>query len=113
MFTTFNIIVYFSIIFSSLETSQHELDNERREKFEQLSSQSEDYQKQIEKLQQKLLDRDDETNLHNARLNEVELELRKTIDDHALKSVKHEEDLQSLIEERNTLTEQNALHLEE
>jgi seryl-tRNA synthetase len=96
-----------------LETSQNELDNERQEKIEQLSSQSENYKKQIEELQQNVSDKDNERSSLTARLNEIEAELRKTIDDHALKSIKHEEDLQSVIEERNTLIEQQTHYSEQ
>jgi len=90
---------------SSLETSQNELDNERRDKLEQLSSQSENYQKQIEQLQQNLSEQDHERTSLSERLNEVELELKKAIDDHASLKTKY----QTLIEERNALKEQRAL----
>ncbi len=96
-----------------METSQNELDNERQEKIEQLSSQSENHQKQIEELEQKISEKDNERTSISERLNEVELELRKMSDEHALKSVKHEEDLQSLVKERNALIEQQAIYSEE
>ncbi len=88
-----------------METSQNELDNERREKLEQLSSQSGNYQKQIEQLQQNLSEQDHERASLSERLNEVELELKKAIDDHALLNAKYE----TLIEKQNTLEEQRAL----
>ncbi len=68
-----------------METCQYELDNERRMKIEQLVSAStivEDYQKQLDQLQQNLSRSDGERKLLRERLNEVELELEKTLDDH-------------------------------
>jgi chromosome segregation ATPase len=88
-----------------LETSQNELDNERREKVEQLSSQSENYQKHIQELQQNLSEKDNERSSLSERLNEVELELKKAVDDHVSLQAKYE----TLIEERNALVEQQAL----
>jgi chromosome segregation ATPase len=88
-----------------LETSQNELDNERREKVEQLSSQSENYQKHFQELQQNLSEKDNERTALSERLNEVELDLKKAIDDHASLKAKYE----TLIEERNVLVEQQAL----
>jgi len=89
-----------------LETSQSELENERREKTEQLSSQFENYQKQIQELQQNISEKDNERNALSERLNEVELELKIAVDDHASVKAKYE----TLIEERNALGEQQALH---
>jgi chromosome segregation ATPase len=88
-----------------LETSQNELDNERREKVEQLSSQSENYQKHFQELQQNLSEKDNERTALSERLNEVELDLKKAIDDHVSLQAKYE----TLIEERNVLVEQQAL----
>ncbi len=68
-----------------MEACQYELDNERRMKMEQLVSAStiiEDYQKQLDQLQQNLSGSDGERTLLRERLNEVELELEKTLDDH-------------------------------
>jgi multidrug resistance efflux pump len=98
---------------SSLETNQNTLDNERQMKMEQLSSIVEDYQKQIEQLQQNLSGKDNEQISLGERLNEVELELRKTVDDHASKLIKYEEDLQSLVQERNALIENQRHDSEE
>jgi len=98
---------------SSLETNQNTLDNERQMKMEQLSSIVEDYQKQIEQLQQKLSEKDNEQISLGERLNEVELELRKTVDHHASKLIKYEEDLQSLVQERNALLENQRHYSEE
>jgi len=61
---------------------------------------------QIESLQQQ---KDQETNLLRERLNEVELELRKTLDDHALTMNKY----QSLVEERTALVQQQSLQSED
>jgi len=96
-----------------LETSKNEVENERREKVEQLSLLSENYQKQNEQLEQNISEKDNERTSLSERLNEVELELRKIRDEHALKLVKDEEDLQSLVKERNALIEQQTLHSEE
>jgi len=89
-----------------LETSQNELDNERREKVEQLSSQSENHQKHIQELQQNISEKDNERTSLSERLNEVELELKKAVDDHASLQGKYE----SLIEERDALVGQQILH---
>ncbi len=91
-------------LYSSLETSQNELENERREKVEQLSSQSEDYQNQIQQLEQNLFEKESERNSLNERLNEVELELNKTLDDHAMIISKYE----SVVEERDALVQEGA-----
>ncbi len=96
-----------------METSQRELDDERRVRIEQLSSQSEDYQKQIEQLQENLSKKENEYNLLNRRLNELEGELQQTIDHHTSKSKKYEEDLQSLTHERNALIDQQLIYSEE
>jgi hypothetical protein len=65
-----------------------------------------DYEKQISQLQQKLSQKDDERVLLRERLNEVELEHAKTLDDRALTQSMFDEQLQSLIQERNALVEQ-------
>ncbi|CAF5065455.1 unnamed protein product, partial [Rotaria magnacalcarata] len=52
---------------------------------------------------------DDEKLLLRERLNEVELELRKVLDEHASTTAMYEEQLQSLIIERDALVEQHAL----
>ncbi len=116
-----------------METSQNELDNERQMKMEQLSSPPEnirlntlnhstniyftflllfsasiakDYQKQIEELQQNLSEKDDERTSLSERLNEVELELRRALDDHASTTAKYE----LFVEERDALIKQEAHH---
>jgi predicted nucleic acid-binding Zn-ribbon protein len=70
----------------------------------------EDYQKQIGQLQQKLSHNEDERTLLRERLNEVELEFRKTFDDNTSTLTMYEEQLQSLVQERNALVEQQAHH---
>ncbi len=109
-----------------MKTFQTELDNERQMKMEQLSSlpndnrlttsyhsqnihstilllfsdsMIEEYQNKIEQLQQNLFEKDNETNSLTQRLNELELELQRAIDDHTSKSNKYEENLQSTIEQ--------------
>ncbi len=112
---------------SSLETLQkNELDNERQTNTEQLSSLPNDnrlatsnhsqnihsttlllfsdsmiegYQNKIEQLEKNLFEKDNETNSLTQRLNELELELQRAIDDHTSKSNKYEENLQSTIEQ--------------
>jgi uncharacterized protein (DUF3084 family) len=70
------------------------------------SSIVEDYQKHIEQLQQNLFEKDNEINSLNQRLNTLELERQKIIDDHTSK-------LQSIIQERDTLIEQQKTHYEQ
>ncbi len=81
-----------------METSH----NERQEKIPS----TEDYQKQIEQLQQNLSENEKERNALSERLSEVELELRKTIDEHESTMSQYE----SLLEARDTLGEQAPLH---
>jgi chromosome segregation ATPase len=95
-----------SKFYSSLETSQNELDNERQMKMEQLSSMVKDHQTQIEQLQRNLSEKDNERSSLSERLNEVEFELRKTVNDHASTMAES----QSLVEERDALVEQQKLH---
>ncbi len=115
-----------------MEKSQKELDNERQMKLEQLSSppednrlitsdysenmqstsilpfsasKIEDYEKQIEQLQQNLSQKDKERTLLQERLNEVELQLTKSSDDYASTMAKHE----SLLQERDSLVQQKSI----
>ncbi len=97
-----------------METFQNEFDNERQIKMEQLSSSSnnnathlpfsdsmiEEYQNQIEQLQQDLFEKNNETNSLSQRLNQLELELQRTIDDHTSKSNEYKENVQSMIEQQ-------------
>jgi septal ring factor EnvC (AmiA/AmiB activator) len=62
----------------------------------------EDYQKQIEQLQQNLSEKDNERSSLSEHLNEVELELKKTIDDYASAMTKYE-----------SLVKEQTLHSEE
>jgi chromosome segregation ATPase len=91
-----------SKFYSSLETSQNELDNERQMKMEQVSSMIKDHQTQIEQLQQNLSEKENERSSLSERLNEVELELKKTIDDYASAMTKYE-----------SLVKEQTLHSEE
>ena len=77
------------------------------------SSISEDYQNQINQLQQKLSANEDKRTLLRERLNEVELEFRKTLDDHTAIITMNEEQLESLVQERDALVEQQVLQLVE
>ncbi len=90
--------------------SQRELDDERHVRIEHLSSHSEDYQNQIEQLQENLSNKENE---YNQRLNELEDELQQTIYHYTWKSKKYEEDLQSLTHERNALIDQQLIYSEE
>ena len=73
----------------------------------------ENYQHQIDQLQIKLSQNEDERILLRRHLNEIELEFRKTLDDRTLTLSMYEEQLQSVIQERNALVEQHALQLAE
>ncbi len=64
------------------------------------------YEKQIQGLQQSLTEKDNEHSALSERLNEVEVELRNTSDNHASTATKYE----SLIKERDALAEQQVLH---
>ncbi|CAM4918168.1 unnamed protein product [Rotaria socialis] len=105
---------------SSLDACRYQLENERPVQSQQLvcatppsdeisQTNIENYEKQIRQLQQKLSQHDDEKSLLRERLNEVELELRKVLDDHASTTAMYDEQLQSLITERDALVEQHAL----
>jgi hypothetical protein len=59
-----------------------------------------DYQKQINQLQKKLSANEDERTLLRERLNEVELEFRKTLDDRTSTITTYEEKLRSLLEKQ-------------
>lgn len=63
------------------------------------------YDTQIRQLRQKLSQSDDERALLRERLNEVELELSQTST-----TSMYEEQLQSLVHERDALVEQQVLH---
>ncbi|CAF4514139.1 unnamed protein product, partial [Rotaria sp. Silwood2] len=102
---------------SSLQACQYQIDNEHDIKIEKSVSTTpsvnnisqsviEDYKKQIHQLQQKLSQNDDERTLLRERLNEVELEFRKTLDDRTTTTNMYEEQLQSLIQERDALVQQ-------
>ena len=70
---------------------------------------NEDHERQIKQLQQKLSQNEDERSLLRERLNEVEVEFRQAIDDRASTIAMYEEQLQSLVQERNALVEQQEL----
>ncbi|CAF3302238.1 unnamed protein product [Rotaria socialis] len=105
---------------SSLDACRYQLENERPVQGQQLvcatppsdeisQTNIENYEMQIRQLQQKLSQHDDEKSLLRERLNEVELELRKVLDDHASTTAMYDEQLRSLITERDALVEQHAL----
>jgi hypothetical protein len=69
------------------------------------SSLIQDYQKEIDQLQQSLSQKEGQQTLSQEHLNQVELELRKAVDSHALAMNQYE----SLIQERDALVEQQVL----
>ena len=99
-----------------MEACQSQLDNEQPAETEQLTSaapsldvSNEDYEKQINQLQQKLSQNNDERTLLREHLNEVELELSKTSDDRTSTLAMYEKQFESLVQERDVLFEQQAL----
>jgi len=91
--------------------AEQEID-EHQAKIEQVISQVpsfEDYQKQIDQLQQNLSQKEEERTLLRDHFSEVELELRKIIDDQTSTTDR----LEALVEERNVLVEQQSLQLTE
>ncbi|CAF4202712.1 unnamed protein product, partial [Rotaria sordida] len=109
---------------NSLDACRYQIENERPIKTEQLVNATppsddisratiENYEKQIHQLQQKLSQNDDERTLLRERLNEVELEFRKTLDDRLSTTNMYEEQLQSLVQERDALVQQQVLQTTE
>lgn len=68
-----------------------------------------DYNKQIKKLRQKLTANENDQVELRQRLDEVELELKKTSDEHTAAIAKYEEQLQALMKERNAVIELHAI----
>lgn len=77
------------------------------------SSEVDDFHQQIQQLQQKLSQNDDERTLLRERLDEVELEFSKLLEDRASTLTMYEEQVQSLVQERNALLEQHILESSE
>ncbi|CAF4984732.1 unnamed protein product, partial [Rotaria sp. Silwood1] len=107
---------------SSLEAYEHPVDSEHIIKTEKPVSTTssvtnisqstiEDYEKHLHQLQQKLSQNDEERSLLRERLNEVELEFRKTLDDRQSTTNMYEEQLQSLVHERDALVQQHVLQI--
>ena len=69
----------------------------------------ENYQQQIDRLEQQLSQNQDERCLLRQRLNDVELEFKTILDDRTLTLNMYEEQLRSIVEERNALVEQQAI----
>lgn len=67
------------------------------------------HNQEIHRLQQKLSQNEDERALLRERLDEVELEFGKLLEDRASTLTVYEEQLQSLVQERNALVEQHIL----
>ena len=74
------------------------------------SSIIDNYENQIEQLRQNLSEKEDERISLAERLNQAELDLKKTVDDYRSTLNNYQEKLQSLTQERNALIEQQALH---
>ena len=103
-----------AILFSSLHAYQSQLENVRPITAEPVAStrtppDDDALHQQIEQLQTKLSQNEDERALLRERLDEVELEFRKTLDDRSSTLAIYDEQLQSLVQERNALLEQRAL----
>ncbi|CAF4357557.1 unnamed protein product, partial [Rotaria sordida] len=108
-------------LYRSLETTENELNYEKQVRNAQLvsaapsedisSSIVEDYQKQIDELEQKLSENNEEQSLLREHLNKVEIELKETKHNHELTLTKYKEEFLSLVEERNELIEQQTLSL--
>jgi len=98
------------------------LQSEHNETQEQLRNESlvatsapsvvDEYEQQIKELQKKLSQYEDERQLLRERLNEVELEFGKANDERSSLSTMYEEQLQSVIQERNALVEQQATQID-
>jgi hypothetical protein len=69
----------------------------------------EEYGKQINQLQQKLSQNNDERTLLRERLNEVELEFSQTLNDRASTVTTYEKQVEALTQERNAIIEQQVL----
>jgi hypothetical protein len=91
-------------LISTLENQASQAERDRVEK--QVQTEIEDYQKQIDQLQQILSQKDEERNLLREHLNNVELELRKTLDE----NISTMSILESIVEERDALVKQQTLH---
>ena len=100
-------------VFSSVEAYRYQIENERPVRSEPLVTASapsvvDEYEQQIKELQKKLSQYEDERQLLRERLNEIELEFGKANDERSSLSTMYEEQLQSVIQERNALVEQQA-----
>ena len=105
-------------VFSSVEAYRYQIENERPVRSEPLVTASapsvvDEYEQQIKELQKKLSQYEDERQLLRERLNEVELEFGKANDERSSLSTMYEEQLQSVIQERNALVEQQATQMAE
>jgi len=105
-------------VFSSVEAYRYQIENERPVRSEPLVTASapsvvDEYEQQIKELQKKLSQYEDERQLLRERLNEIELEFGKANDERSSLSTMYEEQLQSVIQERNALVEQQATQMAE
>ena len=73
----------------------------------------EDCQRQILQLHKKLSSNEDERTLLRERLNEVELELKKSTDNHESTIAMYEEQFATLVKERDQAVEENTMQLSE
>ena len=104
-------------VFSSVEAYRYQIENERPVRSEPLVTASapsvvDEYEQQVRELQQELSQSEGERQLLRERLNEIELELNKANDEKSSVSAMYEEQLQSIIQERNALVEHHTTEIE-
>ena len=104
-------------VFSSVEAYRYQIENERPVRSEPLVTASapsvvDEYEQQVRELQQELSQSEDERQLLRERLNEIELELNKANDEKSTVSAMYEEQLKSIIQERNALVEHHTTEIE-
>ena len=104
-------------VFSSVEAYRYQIENERPVRSEPLVTASapsvvDEYEQQIKELQKKLSQYEDERQLLRERLNEIELEFSKANDEKSTVSAMYEEQLKSIIQERNALVEHHTTEIE-
>jgi len=104
-------------VFSSVEAYRYQIENERPVRSEPLVTASapsvvDEYEQQVRELQQELSQSEGERQLLREHLNEIELELNKANDEKSSVSAMYEEQLQSIIQERNALVEHHTTEIE-
>ena len=104
-------------VFSSVEAYRYQIENERPVRSEPLVTASapsvvDEYEQQVRELQQELSQSEGERQLLREHLNEIELELNKANDEKSTVSAMYEEQLKSIIQERNALVEHHTTEIE-